>query len=345
MMEKQKNNEKPYDRKRRCGNEHASWGKRKKGFTLVELLIVVAIITVLVGVSIPILSSQLEKSRETTDLANVRNAYSEVMMAALMEDTSSPLYHGGVYLITVPLKQAQNGWTMDTDKLVIGGISHSDDHWRGKEPRAKGRCKVYYLDGEVYLDWRGEDHINIVSAQDFLTKEILEKIVGKDYQYNVINSNETYGQGGGTQKFLDYAKKHGFDLSDYNATTWQIYVRESGKKEILEKPAIYWSSLELTDDTVGNFVPVMGYRDGKYDVYCAKVETYNPGTEKQYNSIKNNFANVTDSGGNATFQFDSYEEAKAVYDQILSVYESSTNGINGTKTLTDRDMKEYGLKD
>ena len=46
----------------------------KKGFTLAELLIVVAIIGVLVGISIPIFTSQLEKSRESTDIANLRAA-------------------------------------------------------------------------------------------------------------------------------------------------------------------------------------------------------------------------------------------------------------------------------
>ena len=50
------------------------WTKNKKGFTLAELLIVVAIIGVLVAISIPIFSSQLEKSRVATDQANVRSA-------------------------------------------------------------------------------------------------------------------------------------------------------------------------------------------------------------------------------------------------------------------------------
>lgn len=48
--------------------------KNKKGFTLAELLIVVAIIGVLVAISIPIFSSQLEKSRFAVDQSNVRNA-------------------------------------------------------------------------------------------------------------------------------------------------------------------------------------------------------------------------------------------------------------------------------
>lgn len=85
--------------------------KRKKGFTLAELLIVVAIIAVLVAISIPIFSSQLEKSREATDLANVRSAYAEVVAAAATDDKSSPVYDSFLneYIKTVYLKQKKDG--------------------------------------------------------------------------------------------------------------------------------------------------------------------------------------------------------------------------------------------
>ncbi len=43
---------------------HRKMKENKKGFTLAELLIVVAIIAVLVAISIPIFTSQLEKSRD-----------------------------------------------------------------------------------------------------------------------------------------------------------------------------------------------------------------------------------------------------------------------------------------
>jgi prepilin-type N-terminal cleavage/methylation domain-containing protein len=49
--------------------------KNNKGFTLAELLIVVAIIGVLVAISIPIFNNQLKKARMATNQANARAAY------------------------------------------------------------------------------------------------------------------------------------------------------------------------------------------------------------------------------------------------------------------------------
>lgn len=46
----------------------------KKGFTLMEMLIVVAIIVILVAISIPTFTSQLDNARTNTDKANLRAA-------------------------------------------------------------------------------------------------------------------------------------------------------------------------------------------------------------------------------------------------------------------------------
>lgn len=56
--------------------------RRNKGFTLAELLIIVAIIAILVGISIPIFTSQLEKSRRAVDKANARNIEAVLGVAA-----------------------------------------------------------------------------------------------------------------------------------------------------------------------------------------------------------------------------------------------------------------------
>lgn len=83
-----------------------------------EMLIVIAIVVaVLISVAVPVLSSQLERSREAVDLANVRSAYAQVSTEALLGNTGVP--------VTVKLKQKQAGW-QSADPVNIGGIVHSN---------------------------------------------------------------------------------------------------------------------------------------------------------------------------------------------------------------------------
>lgn len=56
-----------------------------RGFTLAELLIVVAIIAVLVAVAIPIFSGKLKESRLAVDHANIRSAYAYIQVANITE--------------------------------------------------------------------------------------------------------------------------------------------------------------------------------------------------------------------------------------------------------------------
>lgn len=62
--------------------------KNKKGFTLMEMLIVVGIIAILVAIAIPTFSSALTKARVATDKANVRAYYAELAMDYLLEGTA-----------------------------------------------------------------------------------------------------------------------------------------------------------------------------------------------------------------------------------------------------------------
>ena len=63
--------------------------KKNSGFTLVEMLIVVAIIAILVAVSVPMILSNLEKVRQATDEANMRSAQG-VAYAYYLTESSNP---------------------------------------------------------------------------------------------------------------------------------------------------------------------------------------------------------------------------------------------------------------
>ena len=104
-----------------------------------EMLIVIALIAVLIAIAIPVFASQLEKSREATDLANVRAAYAQVSTEAQLGNFEAT--------VTVDLKQKQADW-QSMDPVNIRGIIHykgADDtnNWKGVASPG-GNCVVSY---------------------------------------------------------------------------------------------------------------------------------------------------------------------------------------------------------
>ena len=114
----------------------------KKGFTLAELLVVVVIIGVLVAISIPIFTTQLEKSREAVDSANIRSAYAELSANVLTEEGAVTEKKEGNVTInavdaddttmtaTITLTQKTNGWQGTTP--TIGGMTCTTTPTAGK---------------------------------------------------------------------------------------------------------------------------------------------------------------------------------------------------------------------
>lgn len=66
----------------------------KKGFTLIEMLVVIAIIAILVSIVVPAVSNSTIKAKAATDAANLRSVLSEINIAHLSSDKTAAVTAG-----------------------------------------------------------------------------------------------------------------------------------------------------------------------------------------------------------------------------------------------------------
>lgn len=309
--------------------------KSKKGFTLAELLIVVAIIAVLVAVAIPIFTSQLEKSREATDLANVRSVYAEVMTAAITEDkdveyNGKKIYDNGVYSVKIDLKQKQNDW--QSYPVTIAGVTVTkehpeNDHWKGV-PGPDGTCTVSYSDSAgIIFDWTG----GTASAGSTTYKNDLlgafQSVVLGQNTTSFIVANSTYNKGDNTSitKINEELQKNGSSIK-----TWAILStdRNSSTKHNQEGNKNYlFSEVDISDNSMwqnGDKIPaILQKEDGTIQVGMASLYKQNDGTPgKPYFVISRDVAGRTNHSAN-DFDMDSVirnDDKKMKFDNLNDAY-------------------------
>ena len=104
--------------------------KDKKGFTLMEMLIVVAIIAIIVAIAIPTFSNALTRAKVSADKANVRAYYAEVTAAYMLEEKAADdlptdannIAKGGILKVAgtdVKMQAGAVAFTKTADKWTI----------------------------------------------------------------------------------------------------------------------------------------------------------------------------------------------------------------------------------
>lgn len=103
----------------------------KKGFTLIELIVVIAILAILAAILIPSLTNYLAKATQAKDQANARSYYSAVVLeVATLATAPSNGDYNPTAAITVPCSNTTTDVTITSGAVsafscTIGGFTYS----------------------------------------------------------------------------------------------------------------------------------------------------------------------------------------------------------------------------
>lgn len=291
----------------------------RNGFTLMEMLIVIAIIAVLIVIAIPVFASQLEKSREAADLANVRSAYAQVSAEALLGDPTAT--------VTVDLKQKQADW-QSLDPVSIGGIVHyknqgDTDNWKGVAA-PNGTCVVSYNeDYGIILTWSGKA-APTTPEYPFNTnvKDFFPLLYGTAFWNDMKDkTNFEFDSRCPDSKYVpaisDEIKKLDNSLLQQTDCTWAYL--GNGKDGQEANRYLFWTSLNTNKVGVGKNIPVIIQTgNGKY--YVSETTT-GKRNGKNYVTISKSleraeYKQVLKNG-------EEYSTLEAAYDAYLKALEDS----------------------
>ncbi len=290
----------------------------RKGFTLVELTVVLVILAILAAFMIPALIQYIERSLEASDLIEVRAAYIDVLAAVTEQDSENMSK-------TVRLKQKQDDW-QSRDPITIAGITHCKEqgdtaNWKGI-PAAGGECKVYY-DSEkavIVFDWKGKS----TAGSTINWKEDLHGILEKTDILPNLKNNQNFEIDSKCPNSSMVPKVEQQIKSDslLNRGTWAFLGSSTNKSNRY----LFWTSVDTDAVGAGKQIPVI-VSSANGGFYISKTIT-----ATRSNKVKNYVA-ITDHI-NSYSSFQTYTTGKR-YETLTEAYSAYKKQVNDNAEFTE----------
>ena len=138
--------------------------KTAKGFTLVELIVVIAIMAVLVGVLAPQFIKYVENSRRATDVSSAESIRSAIL--ADVADQRAPFGSNQVTAVSIDSSHLPSSIA---EPPTIKATSNNGQNFQAAWNADKGTCDVYDASGSYLLTdpKGGQDYKNQESAGSY----------------------------------------------------------------------------------------------------------------------------------------------------------------------------------
>lgn len=289
-----------------------------QGFTLVELIVVLTILTVLAVMLIPTLQGYLEKTLETADVVEVRQAYMDVLTASLTGDSENMTQ-------TVKLRQKEDDW-QSMDPVTIAGITHSKAdgdtaNWIGI-PTAGGRCEVSYKeDVGIVFTWSGKNNKPSLAPPRPPTPTINfdEDIHGILKETGLLDQNITRGfeidSKCPNSKMLPIVKK---ELSENSLLKYGTWAYLADTMQPGNHAYLFWTSVDTNAVGANTKIPVIVSRVGGGYYIAESVTAARTAKNETYVAIADHISNYNGfkqyTNGK---KYDTMEEAYAAYREKL----------------------------